>query len=137
MKLGRINVELFYSVKAMMDIQELVGGGDLKKLFEWINAEGISETEQIIRIVKIITILANAKVIRDNQEIALGLADGEKKALYSDELFLNYIGITDLEPLIREIAVCLGADAEISVPDNIKMQEEDETLAEIEELKNR
>lgn len=137
MKLGRINVELFYSVKAMMDIQELVGGGDLKKLFEWINAEGISETEQIIRIVKIITILANAKVIRDNQEIALGLADGEKKALYSDELFQNYIGIADLEPLIREIAVCLGADAEISVPDNIKMQEEDETLAEIEELKNQ
>ncbi len=137
MKLGRINVELFYSVKAMMDIQELVGGGDLKKLFEWINAEDISETEQIIRIVKIITILANAKVIRDNQEIALGLADGEKKALYSDELFQNYIGIADLEPLIREIAVCLGADAEISVPDNIKMQEEDETLAEIEELKNQ
>lgn len=137
MKLGRINIELFYSVKAMMDIQELVGGGDLKKLFEWINAEDISETEQIIRIVKIITILANAKVIRDNQEIALGLADGEKKALYSDELFQNYIGIADLEPLIREIAVCLGADAEISVPDNIKMQEEDETLAEIEELKNQ
>lgn len=137
MKLGKLDIELFYSVKAMMDIQELVGGGDLKKLFEWINAEGISETEQIIRIVKIITILANAKVIRDNQEIALGLADGEKKALYSDELFLNYIGITDLEPLIREVAVCLGADAEISVPDNIKMQEEDETLAEIEELKNR
>lgn len=137
MKLGRINIELFYSVKAMMDIQELVGGGDLKKISEWINAEDISETEQIIRIVKIITILANAKVIRDNQEIALGLADGEKKALYSDELFQNYIGIADLEPLIREIAVCLGADAEISVPDNIKMQEEDETLAEIEELKNQ
>lgn len=137
MKLGKLDIELFYSVKAMMDIQELVGGGDLKKLFEWINAEDISETEQIIRIVKIITILANAKVIRDNQEIALGLADGEKKSLYSDELFQNYIGITDLEPLIREIAVCLGADAEISVPDNIKMQEEDETLAEIEELKNQ
>lgn len=137
MKLGRINIELFYSVKAMMDIQELVGGGDLKKISEWINAEDISETEQIIRIVKIITILANAKVIRDNQEIALGLADGEKKSLYSDELFQNYIGIADLEPLIREIAVCLGADAEISVPDNIKMQEEDETLAEIEELKNQ
>lgn len=137
MKLGRINIELFYSVKAMMDIQELVGGGDLKKISEWINAEDISETEQIIRIVKIITILANAKVIRDNQEIALGLADGEKKALYSDELFQNYIGIADLEPLIREIAVCLGADAEISVPDNIKMQEEDETLSEIEELKNQ
>lgn len=137
MKIGKLDIELFYSVKAMMDIQKLVGGGDLKKLFEWINAEDISETEQIIRIVKIITILANAKVIRDNQEIALGLADGEKKALYSDELFLNYIGITDLEQLIREIAVCLGADAEISVPDNIKMQEEDETLAEIEELKNQ
>lgn len=137
MKLGKLDIELFYSVKAMMDIQELVGGGDLKKISEWINAEDISETEQIIRIVKIITILANAKVIRDNQEIALGLADGEKKALYSDELFQNYIGIADLEPLIREIAVCLGADAEISVPDNIKMQEEDETLAEIEELKNQ
>jgi hypothetical protein len=137
MKLGKLDIELFYSVKAMMDIQELVGGGDLKKISEWINAEDISETEQIIRIVKIITILANAKVIRDNQEIALGLADGEKKSLYSDELFQNYIGIADLEPLIREIAVCLGADAEISVPDNIKMQEEDETLAEIEELKNQ
>lgn len=137
MKLGKLDIELFYSVKAMMDIQELVGGGDLKKISEWINAEDISETEQIIRIVKIITILANAKVIRDNQEITLGLADGEKKALYSDELFQNYIGIADLEPLIREIAVCLGADAEISVPDNIKMQEEDETLAEIEELKNQ
>lgn len=137
MKLGKLDIELFYSVKAMMDIQELVGGGDLKKISEWINAEDISETEQIIRIVKIITILANAKVIRDNQEIALGLADGEKKALYSDELFQNYIGIADLEPLIREIAVCLGIDAEISVPDNIKMQEEDETLAEIEELKNQ
>lgn len=137
MKLGKLDIELFYSVKAMMDIQELVGGGDLKKISEWINAEDISETEQIIRIVKIITILANAKVIRDNQEITLGLADGEKKSLYSDELFQNYIGIADLEPLIREIAVCLGADAEISVPDNIKMQEEDETLAEIEELKNQ
>lgn len=137
MKLGKLDIEFFYSVKAMMDIQELVGGSDLKKISEWINAEDIGETEQIIRIVKIITILANAKVICDNQDIALGLADGEKKALYSDELFQNYIGIADLEPLIREIAVCLGANAEISVPDNIKMQEEDETLAEIEELKNQ
>ncbi len=131
-----VQIPLCYNVKAMMDIEEECGG-DLQKLTEWAGGENVSTGEKMSRTSTLITHLANGAVLKHNQEIALGLKDGEKKKFYEKDFFIAMINPNRLTEYMGAVYQELSDGTTVSVPDGVRVQAEDEELAEIEAEKNQ
>ena len=131
-----IKIPLCYNVKAMNDI-EAEFGGDFKNLTDWIGDSKISTGEKMRRTSTLIAHLANGAVLKNNQEIVLGLKDGEKKPFYEKKFFEAIINPLKLPEYMSAVYQELSDSTQVSVPDNVNMKPEDEELAEIEAEKNQ
>lgn len=135
MKLGNYEVPLYYSNVAVRKLEELCGGElkDLGTLF----GEGKKTSEQMSSIAQIIAILANAAVLKHNQEIALGLSLEEKKEEITAETVEVLMDVGSMEEYMNEIFSVMNKGSKFVTPDNIKLAETDLDLEEIEKEKNQ
>lgn len=136
MKIGGYEIPIRFNSKAMIDIEELING-DVDKLSEYIGAEGISTGTTVKRVAEIITILANGYVFTHNQDIDTGFKQGDKKPFYTIDFFLAHLDINDMGECMNSIKDEMYKGTAVSVPEGVKFAEEDEVLAEIEEIKNQ
>ncbi len=136
MKIGGYDIPSKFNTKAMIDIEELIGG-DVDKLSEFIAAEGITTGTTLKRLAQIVTILANGAVFAHNKDIEFGFKQGEKKQFFTEDFFLAKIEIQDIQECMQSINEEIYKGTAVVVPDNVKIAEEDEVLAEIEEIKNQ
>lgn len=136
MKIGGYDIPTKFNTKAMIDIEDLIGG-DVDKLSDFIGAEGITTGTTLKRIAQIITILANGAVFAHNKDVEFGFKQEDKKPFFTDDFFLAKLEITDIAECMQSINDEIYKGTTVIVPDNVKVAEEDEVLAEIEEIKNR
>lgn len=134
MKLGKLELELYYNNQAVRELENLCGG-DMKNLDKLMSSEK-AVSEQVSSLSQIIAILANGAVMKHNTEIALGLADGEKKERIKAENLEMLIDIADMQNTMKEVFSAMGAASKFEVPNNVKLAETDVDLEEIEKEKN-
>lgn len=134
MKLGKLELELYYNNQSVRELENLCGG-DMKNLDKLMSSEK-AVSEQVSSLSQIIAILANGAVMKHNTEIALGLADGEKKERIKAEDLEMLIDIADMQNTMKEVFAAMGAASKFEVPNNVKLAETDVDLEEIEKEKN-
>ena len=137
MKIGNLEIKLFYSNLAVREINELCGGvAKISNLFEDENGNHVPYEVEISNIIKLILILANANITKENCEKRLGIADGEEKPKFTYEELEQMIDIGRLGEYTQEIMSAMGLASKFEVPDGLKITEQDIDLDEIEAEKN-
>ena len=137
MKIGKFDIECFFSTKALDDIEKMIGG-TVENLADWLTDESITTGTRLKRTTDIIKHLANGAVLKHNQEVKRGLIpDGKMQEPYEDDFFAEIIGLTQLSAAMSCIFQTINDGSEVVIPEGIHPAEEDEVLAEIEELKNQ
>lgn len=135
MKLGKLELELFYSNKAVKEIEAMCEDGEMKNLGKLFENKKISE--EMTTLSELIAILANAAILKHNQEVTLGLSfDEKKKEMIDAELIETMMDVGDMNSYMHELLSVMGAGSKFEVPDNIKLAENDIDLEEIEKEKN-
>lgn len=133
MKIGETEIKLFYSNLAVRDLTDLCGGlTNLGNLFTDENGEPLETAERVSNIIKIIRILANANITKENCEISLGMKQGEKKEYFTDDVLEQIIDVSKLDEYLEEAFEVMGLASKFEVPDNVKLEKVDEDLEEIE-----
>lgn len=136
MKIGKFDIECFFSTKALENIEKMIGG-TVEDLADWLTEESITTGTRLKRTTDIITHLANGAVLKHNQEVRRGLIpDGKIQEPYDDDFFAEIIGLTQLNSAMSCIFQTIDEGSEVVIPEGIHPAEEDEVLAEIEEIKN-
>lgn len=137
MKIGNQEVKLFYSNLAAREINELCGGiKNMSTLLTGKDGEELELTEQFSNVTKLIRILLNANITKENCEISLGMRDGEKKEKFSDETLETLLDLSKIREYITEFLECMGLASQFEVPDGIKLESPDLDLEELEAEQN-
>jgi hypothetical protein len=137
MKIGNIEVKLYYSNLAVREINELCGGvAKISTLFTDENGNPVPYETEVNNIIKLILILANAGIKKDNWEKRNMISDGEEKPLLTFEDLEQIIDISKLSEYTKEIMEAMGLASKFEVPDGLKLTEPDIDLDEIEAEKN-
>ena len=124
-------IELYYSTKAMIDIEKRCG--ETSDLGNWL-AEKSTTGGTLAKIAGLLTDLANGAVFKHNAEIALGMIDGEKRKFYDDETFFSLLTPADLLMAKETIFSVINDGMSYETPEGIP--EPDPDLAEVESEKN-
>lgn len=137
MKIGNQEYKLFYSNLAAREISELCGGiKNMSTLLTGKDGEELEFTEQFGNITKLIRILLNANITKENCEIALGMVDGEKKEKFTDEVLETLLDLSKVKEYIEEALKCMGLASQFEVPDGVKLESPDLDLEELEAEQN-
>ena len=67
----------------------------------------------------------------------MGLASGEKKNFFPDGFFLANASAKDLNDFTGAVLDTMGLGSEYTIPENVKVEEKDIDLIEIEAEKNK
>lgn len=121
--------ELAYTVGTMRRIEKRCG--DVANLGEWLNSDIISE--KFAKVCLIVGDLINGAIQKHNCEVALGLADGEKKEFLSEEAITvlpDILSIEDLVSLQTAMINTMNGAEDVDIPDN-----SDPDLADVESVK--
>lgn len=131
MKIGNVDLPLYYSNLAARELDEACGGiNNIGKLLEG------EYTHTLGGAAKLICILANGAVTKYNCEIALGIQEGEKKEKYDVETIETLMDASKIAEYIQEVLRTMGLASEFVVPDGVKMRDPDVDLEEIEKEKH-
>lgn len=132
MKIGNQEIKLFYSNWAVLKLTELCGGLEkIGLLFNDENGQSLDVTTVYSNIVKLVTILANANIIKENSWIASGLEKGEKKELFDEETMSNILDLSKVSDYVLECLDVMGLASKFEMPDGMKFESGDEDLEEI------
>lgn len=137
MKTGNIEIKLFYNNWAAKELTELCGGlANIGSLFAGKDGEEREISEIYDNIVKVVTILANANIIKENSELALGMRKGEKKELFDFDMMSNILDMSKGGEYLLECLDVMGLASKFEMPDGMKVEEKDIDLEEILAEKN-
>lgn len=137
MTTGTLELKLFYSNWAAKELTELCGGlENIGTLFAREDGEDQDISLIYDNIVKLVCILANANIIKENSEIALGMRKGEKKELLDAEMMSNILDMSKGGEYLLECLKVMGLASKFEMPDGMKTEEKDIDLEEIEAEKN-
>lgn len=137
MTTGTLELKLFYSNWAAKELTELCGGlENIGTLFAGEDGEDQDISLIYDNIVKLVCILANANIIKENSEIALGMRKGEKKELLDAEMMSNILDMSKGGEYLLECLKVMGLASKFEMPDGMKTEEKDIDLEEIEAEKN-
>ena len=137
MKLGNTEVKLFYSNWAVRELTELCGGlQNIGRLFNDENGASLDTATVYTNVIKLVRILANANIIKENSEKALGMREGEKKELIDEETMSNILDMSKASDYLLECLDVMGLASKFEVPDGVKLESADIDLEEIEAEKN-
>lgn len=121
--------ELFFSCAAMNRIADRCDG-DLNNISKKL--DDMKEAQAMAFMCGILADLANGAVIKHNCDVILGLESGEKKPEYPEDYFAAVVSVADSEKITSAIFEAMGLGSEFNIPDNVKVEEKDIDLAEIE-----
>lgn len=133
MKLGKLELPLYYSNLAVREIENLCGG-DMKNLGKLFDGKKVSE--EMRAIAEIVTILANADVIKHNTEVSLGLSSDEKREKVEVETVETLLDVGKMTDYVNEIFKTMRGSSKFILPDGIELTAPDIDLEEIEKEKN-
>ena len=137
MTTGTLELKLFYSNWAAKELTDLCGGlENIGTLFAGEDGEDQDISLIYDNIVKLVCILANANIIKENSEIALGMRKGEKKELLDVEIMSNILDMSKGGEYLLECLNVMGLASKFEMPDGMKTEEKDIDLEEIEAEKN-
>lgn len=137
MKVNNYEIKLFYSNLAVRDLTELCDGiKNIGSLFHDENGNALDVAEEYANIIKLIRILANAAITRDNREIELGMREGNKKEKYTDEVLEEILDMAKAPDYLTEVLDVMGLASKFEIPDGVKMTSPDIDLEEIEAERN-
>lgn len=137
MTTGTLEFKLFYSNWAAKELTDLCGGlENIGTLFAGEDGEDQDISLIYDNIVKLVCILANANIIKENSEIALGMRKGEKKELLDAEMMSNILDMSKGGEYLLECLNVMGLASKFEMPDGMKTEEKDIDLEEIEAEKN-
>lgn len=137
MKIGNKEVELYYSNLAVKEINKLCGGvAKISTLFTDEDGNPLPYETQVDNTIKLILILANAGIKKDNWEKRSMISDGEEQPLLTFEDLEQILDIGKLNEYSNEIAEAMHIASKFEVPDGLKLTEPDIDLDEIEAEKN-
>ena len=137
MTTGTLELKLFYSNWAAKELTDLCGGlENIGTLFAREDGEDQDISLIYDNIVKLVCILANANIIKENSEIALGMRKGEKKELLDAEMMSNILDMSKGGEYLLECLNVMGLASKFEMPDGMKTEEKDIDLEEIEAEKN-
>lgn len=137
MTTGTLELKLFYSNWAAKELTDLCGGlENIGTLFAGEDGEDQDISLIYDNIVKLVCILANANIIKENSEIALGMRKGEKKELLDAEMMSNILDMSKGGEYLLECLKVMGLASKFEMPDGMKTEEKDIDLEEIEAEKN-
>lgn len=123
--------ELYYSTKAMLDVEKRCG--DTSKLKEWLGGASTAG-ESFKRISGVLTDLINGAVYKHNADISLGLCSGEKQTFFTDEQIIVLLSPAELIKYKDAIYGAINAGLDYEIPEGIT--EPDPDLADVESEKN-
>lgn len=133
-EIGGHKVELFFSTWAMIKLSEM-SGGSIENIGDWLSA---GNTEQLMeKFNKVIVLLANAAIMKRNADISLGLEQGEKKELYSEDYFLYVSNAADIMEHRDAIFKAMSMGIDYEIPEGVEIEQKDPDLAEIEKEKKQ
>ena len=137
MKIGNKEVKLYYSNLAAKELDELCGGiQNIGSLFKREEGQPVDLMKDYKNMISIIRILANANIAKENSEIALGMRDGEKQQKFTDEMLESLLDLSHISEYLEEALRCMGLASAFEVPDDLKLEEPDEDLEEINAERN-
>ena len=87
-------------------------------------------------VIKLVCILANANIIKENSEIALGMRQGDKKEMLDEETLSNVLDMSKASDYLLECLDVMGLASKFEMPDGMKMESADVDLEEILEEQN-
>lgn len=132
MTTGTLEFKLFYSNWAAKELTDLCGGlENIGTLFAGEDGEDQDISLIYDNIVKLVCILANANIIKENSEIALGMRKGEKKELLDAEMMSNILDMSKGGEYLLECLKVMGLASKFEMPDGMKFEDSDEDLEEI------
>ena len=126
-------IELLFSVKATIAISERCDG-DIANISEIMEKNTTNQNLELM--CGILCDLANGAVTAHNANITLGLEEGEKRPEFPVEYFIAVVTADDFSKVTEAALETMGIGSEFTVPDNVKTEEKDIDLAEIEAEKN-
>ena len=137
MTTGTLELKLFYSNWAAKELTDLCGGlENIGTLFAGEDGEDQDISLIYDNIVKLVCILTNANIIKENSEIALGMRKGEKKELLDAEMMSNILDMSKGGEYLLECLKVMGLASKFEMPDGMKTEEKDIDREEIEAEKN-
>lgn len=134
-------IEIFFGIKAMIDIKKETGQS-LDHLKEWILGNSTDDdseddvVDMLIRLSHVIGHLANSAIFKHNSQVRSGFKSGEILEFYDIDMFTAILDPFQMQYYFQVIFECINTGSVVSVPENLKLQEEDEVLREIDEEKN-
>jgi len=128
-EIGGNEFEICYNTKAMTELEKICD--NLSNVGEWLNDSG-TDSEKFKKICNVITILINGAVFRHNAEIAIGLAEGEKKPSIEYEDLMCIITPAEALKVAENVFKCINESISFKAPDG---EETDPDLLETESEK--
>lgn len=117
--------ELLFNIRAMQDIKKKYGS--LKGMQDAV-VKAV-ELDAVDEVAAIITILANAAILRSNADIDLGFAQGEKDPLLTPEIVALYVDMDAIKDFPDILGEVLSHGYKSEIP---KAEEEDLVLQELD-----
>ena len=105
-------------------------------LFKREEGQPVDLLKDYHNMISIIRILANANIAKENSEIALGMRDGDKQEKFTDEMLESLLDLSHISEYLEAALRCMGLASAFEVPDDLKLEEPDEDLEEINAEKN-
>lgn len=137
MKIGNTEIKLYYNNQAAQEISELCGGSNnLSALVFDSEGNPVEPLKQLENVAKLVRILANNEIRKNNMLIKMGVLTGEPKEEYTDEQFSVILDASMVGNYFTECIDTIRKDSTFAVPDSVKMTEPDIDLEEIEAEKN-
>lgn len=138
MKLGNQEIKLYYNNLAVQELTELCGGkmANIGTLLHGAEGEEIDPSERINNIVKLIRVLANGEISRNNKLIELGIIDGEKQERFTDDDISMLVDVSKLGDYMLEVLETMGLASKFVTPNNLQLTEPDLDLEDIEAERN-
>lgn len=128
--------ELFCSTKTIMDIEKRTGV-PFAQISDWLSADTSEEKTDVLSVLRkiggILTDLINGGIFRNNCEIDLGLAQGEKKPYFTDNMIEGLLSFADITKYREKIYDAFNAGMAVDIPEGIPAQDPD--LADVESEK--
>lgn len=137
MKIGNTEIKLYYNNQAAQEISELCGGStNLRALIFDSEDNPVEPLKQLENVAKLVRILANNEIRKNNMLIKMGVIAGEPKEEFTDEQFSVILDASMVSSYFIECVETIRKASTFAVPDSVKMTEPDIDLEEIEAEKN-
>lgn len=137
MKIGNKEIKLFYNNQAAAEVKELCNNQDnVSVLIFDENGDSRESLEQLSNVSKLIRILANAEVAKNNMLIDMGVIDEAKQEKYTDQQFEVVMDAGMIGEYFKEALEVMGIASRFEVPEEIKLTSGDTDLEELEAEKN-